>query len=156
MEPLCHSHRKYWRLRSYLIAPDRREESVALLSESVRRPRRETLLGNASARSPRGDYRFGVLAEGDLVGARVGALTGYSALEAGWFYPKPRLLDRLGRTLKTAYESRKESICIVLLRLSPRPISTGNLHALLHFQRPPINLVVFKGSYFLMEWDTLS
>ena len=31
---------------------------------------------------------------------------------------------------------------------SPRPISTSQLHALLHFHPKPINLVVFKGSYF--------
>ena len=30
---------------------------------------------------------------------------------------------------------------------SPRPISTSQLHALLHFHPKPINLVVFKGSY---------
>jgi len=30
---------------------------------------------------------------------------------------------------------------------SPRPISTGPLHALLHFHFRPINLVVYKGSY---------
>ncbi len=32
---------------------------------------------------------------------------------------------------------------------SPRPISTGLLRALLHFQIRPINLVVFQGSYSL-------
>ena len=32
--------------------------------------------------------------------------------------------------------------------LSPRPISTSPLHALLHFHSWPIYLVVFKGSYF--------
>ena len=31
--------------------------------------------------------------------------------------------------------------------LSPRPISMGQLHTLLYFHLPPINLVVFKGSY---------
>ena len=33
--------------------------------------------------------------------------------------------------------------------LSPRPISTSQLHASLHFHPRPIYLVVFKGSYFL-------
>ena len=33
------------------------------------------------------------------------------------------------------------------LRSSPRPISTGQLHALLHFHPRPIYLVVFKGPY---------
>ena len=32
---------------------------------------------------------------------------------------------------------------------TPRPISTGQLHALPHFHLRPINLVVFKGSYHL-------
>src|SRR5262245_42746864 len=32
---------------------------------------------------------------------------------------------------------------------SPRPISTGLLHALLRFQIRPINLVVYQGSYSL-------
>lgn len=31
---------------------------------------------------------------------------------------------------------------------SPRPISSGQLHTLLHFHPRPIYLVVFKGSYF--------
>ena len=31
---------------------------------------------------------------------------------------------------------------------SPRPISSSQLHALRHFHPCPINLVVFKGSYF--------
>ena len=31
--------------------------------------------------------------------------------------------------------------------ISPRPISIGQLHALLHFHLQPIYLVVFKGSY---------
>ncbi len=35
------------------------------------------------------------------------------------------------------------------LRISPRPISIGQLHALLHFHPQPIYLVVFKGSYIL-------
>ncbi len=35
-------------------------------------------------------------------------------------------------------------------RISPRPISNSQLHALLHFHLCPINLVVFKGSYNLM------
>ena len=34
------------------------------------------------------------------------------------------------------------------LRSSPRPISSSQLHALLHFHPCPIYLVVFKGSYY--------
>ena len=32
--------------------------------------------------------------------------------------------------------------------LSPRPISTGPLHASLHFHFQPIYLIIFQGSYF--------
>ena len=38
----------------------------------------------------------------------------------------------------------------VFLRSSPRPISIINLHMLPHFQRWPINLIVFEGSYLLI------
>src|SRR5690242_21717434 len=43
------------------------------------------------------------------------------------------------------------SFCFALVgcRISPRPISTGQLHALLRFHLEPIYLVVFKGSYIL-------
>ena len=40
--------------------------------------------------------------------------------------------------------------------LSPRPISTGQLHTLPHFHLLPIYLVVFKGSYCLSAWDISS
>lgn len=36
-----------------------------------------------------------------------------------------------------------------MYRLSPRPISIRQLHALLHFHPEPIYLVVYKGSYIL-------
>ena len=38
-----------------------------------------------------------------------------------------------------------------LLRISLRPISTCQLHALPHFHLKPINLVVFKGSYSIKD-----
>ena len=55
-------------------------------------------------------------------------------------------------TLKTAYLP----ISLFLLpfhkplpsRLSPRPISSSQLHTLLHFHLCPIYLVLFKGPYF--------
>ncbi len=37
--------------------------------------------------------------------------------------------------------------------LSPRPISTANLNALLHSQSRPINPVVFRRPYSLAGWD---
>ena len=36
-----------------------------------------------------------------------------------------------------------------MFRISPRPISTRQLHALLRFHPEPINLVFFQGSYEL-------
>ena len=39
----------------------------------------------------------------------------------------------------------------LLTRLSPRPISNSQLHMLPCFHLCPIYLVLFKGSYFLME-----
>ena len=39
------------------------------------------------------------------------------------------------------------------LRISLRPISICQLNALPHLHLRPINLVVFKGSYFFKEWD---
>ena len=38
---------------------------------------------------------------------------------------------------------------------SPRPISNSQLHALLHFHLCPINLIVFKGTYFLIGMGDL-
>ena len=49
-------------------------------------------------------------------------------------------------TFKTSYKS--DLFSPLLTRLSPRPISNSQLHALLHFHLCPIYLVVFKGSYF--------
>ena len=43
-----------------------------------------------------------------------------------------------------------------LSRSSPRPISIGQLNTLLHLHLRPINLIVSKGSYYLMIWDILS
>ena len=56
---------------------------------------------------------------------------------------------------------RQGSISILLhlsfiKRSSPRPISIGQLNTLLHLHLRPINLVVFKGSYYLTIWDILS
>jgi hypothetical protein len=39
--------------------------------------------------------------------------------------------------------------CVWLRRISPRPISTRQLHALPRFHPGPINLVFFQGSYIL-------
>ena len=39
---------------------------------------------------------------------------------------------------------------------SPRPISTGQLHALLHFHLRPINPVFFWGPYLVNQWETSS
>ena len=39
---------------------------------------------------------------------------------------------------------------------SPRPISTRKLNTSLYLHIVPIYLVVFKGSYLLVQWDILS
>ena len=39
---------------------------------------------------------------------------------------------------------------------SPRTISTGQLHALLHFHIRPINPVVYWGPYQVTLWESLS
>ena len=41
------------------------------------------------------------------------------------------------------------------LRSRLRPISSSQLHALLHFHLCPINLIVFKGTYFLVGMGDL-
>ena len=38
-------------------------------------------------------------------------------------------------------------------RPSPRPISTGQLHALPRFHIRPINLVIYEGSYPVSRWE---
>ena len=63
-------------------------------------------------------------------------------------------------TFKTAYKelypSNPSIFTYHLLWLCPRPISDSQLHALPHFHLCPIYLVVFKGSYFFLEWDISS
>ncbi len=53
------------------------------------------------------------------------------------------------RTLKTEQRNTRafQAACIFLRRSSPRAISTGQLHTLLHFHLRPINQVVFLGPY---------
>ena len=46
--------------------------------------------------------------------------------------------------------------CLINPWLSPRPISIAQLNTLLCLHMRPINLVVYKGSYYLMIWDILS
>ena len=41
------------------------------------------------------------------------------------------------------------------LRLSPRPISTGQLHTLLHFHLRPICHIVYVGPYFFRMGDLI-
>ena len=63
-------------------------------------------------------------------------------------------------TLTTTQHSPQTSwfpgLYFTVLWSSPRPISIGKLNALLHLHIRPINLVVFKGSYYLTIWDILS
>ena len=72
------------------------------------------------------------------------------------------------RTLKTAYtlailpgmlscvaSASLPASAPLSLWSSPRPISNSQLHALLHFHLCPINLIVFKGTYFLVGMGDL-
>ena len=45
---------------------------------------------------------------------------------------------------------------LIFLRISPRPISISQLQTLLLFHSWPINLIVYKGSYYIAIWDILS
>ena len=55
---------------------------------------------------------------------------------SSWTAGTPALIPSVSCAAYTAFWS------------NPRPISNGQLHALLHFHLRPIYLVVFKGSYF--------
>ena len=73
----------------------------------------------------------------------------YSAkLSLSCFFKLVKIIESCKRFCKKLF--------LMLLRSSPRPISIGQLHALLHLHLRPINLVVFKGSYYLTIWDILS
>ena len=65
----------------------------------------------------------------------------------------------LWRTLKSQSFGIRfaSSSCLPLASWSsPRPISSSQLHALLHFHPCPIYLVVFKGSYFFRMGHLIS
>ena len=51
-------------------------------------------------------------------------------------------------TLVTQNNIKEKSVSKCLVRSRPRPISTGQLHTLLHFHLQPIYLVVFQRPYF--------
>ena len=44
----------------------------------------------------------------------------------------------------------------IFVETSPRPISIGQLHALLHFHIRPINPVVYRGPYQINLWEPSS
>jgi hypothetical protein len=50
----------------------------------------------------------------------------------------------------------KSSMLSIFLRSSPRPISTGQLQALLPFHTRPINQIFSLESYQLLLWEILS
>ena len=58
-------------------------------------------------------------------------------------------------SFKTAYRDCKE-FKLFFFWLSPRSISMSKLNTLLHLHLSPINLVFFKGSYWLTSWEILS
>ena len=69
---------------------------------------------------------------------------------------EPSISFQRERTLKTAHSINHCSIQPTTFWLSPRPISNSQLHTLPYFHLCPIYLVVFKGSYYLTEWDISS
>ena len=60
--------------------------------------------------------------------------------------PKPFMLWT--KVLVTQNNIKEKSFQNVLMGSRPRPISTGQLHTLLHFHLQPIYLVVFQRPYF--------
>ena len=64
------------------------------------------------------------------------------------FFKEVRFLFAQPNDLPTAVQLRTPCSLRLVSRSNPRPISNGQLHALLHFHLRPIYLVVFKGSYF--------
>ena len=72
------------------------------------------------------------------------------------FLRSVKIIDFLFRNRFRFVSYRLKDFFSILLRSSPRPISIGQLHALLRFHLRPINLVVCKGSYYLSIWDILS
>ena len=53
------------------------------------------------------------------------------------------------RTLNLISFQTFQNLLSHTFRISPRPISTGQLHTLLHFHLQPIYLILSKGSYLL-------
>ena len=64
---------------------------------------------------------------------------------------KLRLAGFFCCTFKTSYRFPILMQTLFAVWSSPRSISNSQLHVLPHFHLCPIYLVVFKGSYFLME-----
>ena len=91
--------------------------------------------------------------------------TAFLPLEDSPLYAKkeaslPSLPSDALRTLKTAYTSLTDpkefpGFRRSYLWSSPRPISSSQLHTLLHFHLCPIYLVVFKGTYFFKRMGDL-
>ncbi len=73
----------------------------------------------------------------------------------------PKLYENIGRTPRTGGSSTVFSDTpqwtrnIFVEETSPRSISIGQLHALLHFHVRPINPVVYRGPYHLNGEGTL-
>ena len=52
---------------------------------------------------------------------------------------------------RTMYQGIRKAIACINCRSSPRAISTGQLHTLLHFHLRPINQIVFLGPYSIKD-----
>ena len=59
--------------------------------------------------------------------------------------------DIRGVALEGKEEDGRKAIACINRRSSPRAISTGQLHTLLHFHLRPINQIVFLGPYSIKD-----
>ena len=60
-------------------------------------------------------------------------------------------VDRTLKTEQCKTRSSSQGLACFIRRSSPRTISTGQLHTLLHFHLRPINQVVFLGPYSMKD-----
>ena len=66
------------------------------------------------------------------------------------------LFQRLQNQTRSLTQIKLFSLLTFSFRSSPRPISISKLNTLLYLHLWPIYLVVFKGSYFISEWEISS
>ncbi len=73
----------------------------------------------------------------------------------GYFHSAIKTLPRISEKQTPVQFHNYSLTSSSLLRSSPRPISTGQLHASMHFHLRPIHLFFFKWSYFFRMGDLI-